>query len=164
MNLELKQIRINNHLTQKECSDYLNIPINTLRNWEQGARKPSEWIQDLVLNKLLDYNRDKNSIYNEENGILSYTQIKNKVNEVSKKYDINKVYLFGSYAKGLSKELSDIDLFMESEITGLDYFGVVEDFRETLGKGIDLLSNKTVIANSKVDIEIKTTGVLIYER
>jgi predicted nucleotidyltransferase len=142
----------------------LGIPIKTLRNWEQEIRNPSGWTLNLIIDKALDYQRDLHGTFDEKTGILSFMQIKNRVFQVACMYKIDKVYLFGSYAKGLAKESSDIDLYMESEIDGLDYFGLVEHFRETLSKRVDLLSPKMVVANSKVDLEIKETGVLIYER
>jgi len=35
-----KEIRANLNLSQKEFATLLNISIHTLRNWEQGRRKP----------------------------------------------------------------------------------------------------------------------------
>ena len=159
---DLKQLRLNNKLTQKQCSEYLRIPITTLRNWEQGIRKPGIGILDIVLDKLMDYNRETNSIISEESGILSFLQIKEKVKLVAQQYNINSVYLFGSYALGIPNEMSDIDLYMDSNIGGLEYFGLIEDFRVNLKKGVDLLSTKTVIEGSKVFNEIQKTGILIY--
>ena len=37
---EVKVIRRNAKMTQDEFARALNIPINTLRNWEQGRNKP----------------------------------------------------------------------------------------------------------------------------
>lgn len=53
---------------------------------------------------------------------------------------------------------------MISDIDNLDYFGVIEDLRTTLNKKIDLLSNKTVKADSLILNEIERTGILIYKR
>ena len=36
--------------------------------------------------------------------------VKKYINEISKKFDIQEVYLFGSYAKGTNNEDSDIDV------------------------------------------------------
>jgi len=72
--------------------------------------------------------------------------------------------LFGSYAKGEATGHSDIDLFMESELFGLDYFEFIEALREHLGKKIELLSNKTIEKSSRIDLEIQNTGILIYQR
>ncbi len=96
--------------------------------------------------------------------VLSFITIKNKVSEVIRNYDVDKIYLYGSYAKGEANVDSDIDLYMISNIEGLDYFGLVEDLRNSLNKKIDLLSNKTVKKNSPIEEEIKKTRITIYKR
>ena len=35
-----KEIRVKFHLTQMEFANMLNISVPTLRNWEQGRRRP----------------------------------------------------------------------------------------------------------------------------
>ncbi len=164
MDFEIKQVRLNLGITQEQFAKFLEVPIKTLRNWEQGIRKPSKWTLNLIIDKALNYQREKLVKYDENHGILSFMQIKSRVAEVAHKYRIDKVIMFGSYANGQADETSDIDLFMESDIDGLDYFGVVEDFRETLGKSVDVLSSKTVKADSVIQEEIKNTGVIVYER
>lgn len=36
----LKQLRLENHLTQKELSNILKVASQTISFWEQGAREP----------------------------------------------------------------------------------------------------------------------------
>ncbi len=62
-------------------------------------KKTSEWVMNLVIDKLLNFKREQLINISKSHGILTYSQIKSKVSVVAKKYDINKVYLFGSYAK-----------------------------------------------------------------
>jgi len=119
---------------------------------------------DLIIDRILREKNERMMKYNELKGVLSFLTIKEKVNEIAKKYDIHKIYLFGSYAKGEAKEYSDIDLYMEADLFGLNYFGFAEELRNAIGKKIDLLSNKTIIESSPIYEEIKKTGVLIYER
>jgi len=164
MKMILKQIRSNYNMTQEELSLHLNIPLKTLQKWEQGTRETSKWVTDLVIDKLLNFKREQLINVDESHGILNYSQIKSRVNEVAKKYSINKVYLFGSYVKGEATETSDVDLYIESNISGLEFFSVAEDFKESLCKSVDLLSNKNVIEQSEVYKEIMRTGVLIHER
>lgn len=47
----LKQIRLEKHLSQNDVSNALNIAVSTYANWEQGRRDPS--LVDLV--KLSSY-------------------------------------------------------------------------------------------------------------
>jgi predicted nucleotidyltransferase len=123
---------------------------------------------DLIIDKILFTEMTKKLELNEDGDdeirILSFSTIKKEITEVAKDLDIERIYLFGSYVKGDMSPLSDIDLYMESEIYGLDYYGVVERFRNALHKKVDLLSNKTVLPASKIYDEIMKTGVIIYER
>ncbi len=164
MSSKIKVVRENLELTQEQVSLLTGVPVKTLRNWEQEVRKPSEWTIDLVMDRLLRVKMEEYSTGINSYGILSYLTIKENVCDIAKNYDIEKVYLFGSYVKGKAKEDSDVDLYMESNLYGLDYFGFAETLREKLHKKIGLLSNKTVKQESAIEQEVMKTGVLIYER
>lgn len=164
MSNNVKILRENLELTQAQVSLLTGVPVKTLRNWEQEVRKPSEWTIDLVIDRLLRVKMEEYSNVDESTCILSFLTIKDNVNKLAKNYDIDKVYLFGSYMKGTATEDSDIDIFIESPLDGLDYFGFAEALRERLGKRIGLLSNKTIKPNSAIENEINKTGVIIYER
>lgn len=164
MNQSLKTVRKNLGLTQLAMSNLIGIPINTLRNWEQKTRIPSEWTMDLLIDRILRESNEQKMFTDEDIGILSFLTIKKRVEEVAKKYDIKRIYLFGSYVKGQATENSDVDLYMESDLYGLDYFEFVEQLRENLKKKVEVLSNKTIQNHSKIDEEIRKSGVLIYER
>lgn len=49
--MRLKELRKAKGLTQTQVADELNMPQNTLSQYENGKRKPSK----LVLNALADY-------------------------------------------------------------------------------------------------------------
>ena len=164
MKYSLKTVRDNIGLTQEQVSILTGVPVKTLRNWEQEIRTPSEWTLDLIVDRLLRIKIEEQLKIDDESGILSYLTIKEKVSEVAKNYDIDKIYLFGSYVKGQATEQSDIDIYMESNLFGLEYFGFAEELREKLHKRIGLLSNKTVKQMSMISQEIESTGMLIYER
>ena len=164
MSSNIKIVRENLDLTQEQVSLLTGVPVKTLRNWEQEVRKPSEWTIDLVMDRLLRVKMEEYTNIDESTGVLSFLTIKDNVNELAKNYDIDKVYLFGSYIKGTATKDSDIDIFIESTLYGLDFFGFAEALRDKLGKKIGLLSNKTVKANSVIENEINKTGVIIYER
>lgn len=164
MNQQLKTIRENVGLTQEQVANLTGIPVKTIRNWEQNIRKPSDWAMDLLIDRILRQQNEKQLPLDETNGILSFLTIKKIIEPIAEKYDINHIYLFGSYAKGEANELSDIDFYMESNLYGLDYFEFVEVLREKLNKKIEVLSDKTIVQSSRIDEEIKKTGVLIYER
>lgn len=159
----IQTVRENLGLTQVQLSNLVNVPVKTIRNWEQNIRVPADYIIELVLDYVLRYNGEQISI-SDENAILSFKTIKDKVAQVAVKYNIEKVYLYGSYAKGRQTSASDIDLYMISDIDDIEYFGVIEDLRTILNKKIDLLSNKTIKKDSPIANEIERTGILIYER
>jgi len=48
----IKSARREAGLTQQEMSDLLKIPKRTIENWESGSRKPSEWAERLIIEKL----------------------------------------------------------------------------------------------------------------
>ncbi|MFA5220299.1 MAG: nucleotidyltransferase domain-containing protein [Bacilli bacterium] len=164
MNQSLKAIRENLGLTQLEISNLIGIPVNTLRNWEQETRTPSEWILNLLIDRILRESNEQHSVVDESTSILSFLTIKKSVAKIAEKYDIKRIYLFGSYVKGQATASSDIDLYMESDLYGLEYFEFAEQLRGNLKKKVEVLSNKTIQEHSKIDEEIKKTGVLIYER
>ncbi|MGN6540478.1 MAG: nucleotidyltransferase domain-containing protein [Ginsengibacter sp.] len=100
-------------------------------------------------------------------------QIKNLIDEIVAGYDPEKIYLFGSYAKGNHNENSDIDLFIVKKTdkrkldrnrevrkciktypsTGLDVFVLTPS---ELKKGMREFIN--------IGKEAVTTGKLVYER
>lgn len=164
MNQPLKVIRENLGLTQLEISNLIGIPINTIRNWEQETRTPNEWTLNLLIDRILRESNEKKAIVDESTGILSFMTIKKNVTKIAEKYDIKRIYIYGSYVKGEATENSDIDLYMESDLYGLEYFEFVEQLREHLKKKVEVLSNRTIQEHSRIDEEIKRTGVLIYER
>ncbi|MCL2445688.1 MAG: nucleotidyltransferase domain-containing protein [Oscillospiraceae bacterium] len=76
--------------------------------------------------------------------IYSIEQIRGKIVPIAKKYDIPKVYLFGSYARGDATEASDIDVLIEhrgSTIRGLwDLGAFYLDLNEQLNKSVDVVT------------------------
>lgn len=97
------------------------------------------------------------------NQIYSAQQIQSILIPIFKEYNIRKAILFGSYAKGIAKDKSDIDLLVDSGLKGLAFFGLLEDVVTALGKDVDLLDTTQIIPDSQVFNEIAKTGVVIYE-
>lgn len=55
----IKEAREATGMTQKEMSERLKIPQRTIEDWERGARKPPEWAEALVVEKLEKIAQDK---------------------------------------------------------------------------------------------------------
>jgi len=64
---------------------------------------------------------------------------------IRKKYGVRILGIFGSYARGEQKEVSDIDILVEIERPiGLRFFELWDDLEAILGVKIDLLTVKAV--------------------
>ena len=78
------------------------------------------------------------------------------------RYNVKKAVLFGSYAKGMADDKSDVDIFVDSGLKGLKFFGLLEDVTNALKMQVDLIDSSQVESGSRVQSEIDSTGVLIY--
>ena len=98
--------------------------------------------------------------------MLSVAEIKTVVEPIVKGTKVEKIVLFGSYAKGSASDHSDIDLCMISNgvITGLAFYDLKSKFEDAFNVDVDLLPDLDIIPNSPVDKQINETGVVIYER
>ena len=98
------------------------------------------------------------------NQIYSVSEIKNMINPIAKNYGVEKVYLFGSYAKNNATKDSDIDLYIDSgKISTLFALGgFYTDISETLGKRVDIVTSDAMSMNFRS--RIKDEEILIYER
>ena len=78
--------------------------------------------------------------------MLTIKKIENTVSKYGKKYGIEKVYLFGSYAKGEASDSSDVDLIIEKGRlkTYDDYCDLKFAIEDDLGKKVDLLTSDGV--------------------
>ena len=94
----------------------------------------------------------------------SIERIRISLMPVFKEHNVRKAILFGSYAKGTERANSDIDIFVDSGLKGLKFFGLLEDVATSLEKPVDLIDSSQVKQDSRVLQEIKDTGIVIYER
>lgn len=153
---ELKEIRLSVKMTQNEAANLLNISRRTYQKYELMNDDNDEKLKYYI------YRFQKLTEINENTGILTIPSIKEITSNILKKYDIKSCFLFGSYAKGKATEVSDIDLLIDSDITGLDYYGLIEELRDSLHKKIDLLTIKSIANNPEMLIEIIRYGIKIY--
>ncbi len=94
--------------------------------------------------------------------VYTIANIKSLLQPVFDAYHVKRAVLFGSYAKGIALENSDVDILVDSGLKGLAYFGLLEDVVTALDKEVDMLDVTQVTPNSLVDKEITNSGVLIY--
>lgn len=91
------------------------------------------------------------------------SEIKKVVAPLAMQYGAERVFLFGSYARGDADEKSDIDLRIDKgTIKGLQFAGLLGDLEERFGKKVDLIS--TAGMKKAFRDQIASEEVLIYER
>ena len=85
---------------------------------------------------------------------------------IFKNAPIYKAVLFGSYARGLATDKSDIDICIDSrgELRGLHFYSILEDMVETLNKTVDLFDATEIRKGSAIEKEILEQGVVLFER
>mgnify|MGYP002625788059 CR=1 FL=1 len=91
-------------------------------------------------------------------------QIKNRLRPVFYRNQVKKAVLFGSYSKGTATPQSDVDIWVDSGMHGLSFFGLLEDVCQAMECPVDLIDKIDVVPGSRVDQEISRTGVVIYEQ
>ena len=154
---ELKKLRIEKDLTQAQVAQLLGVSLRSYKTYENDDTK-----KDTIKYKYLIEQLTKINPIDEEHGIVDIDYIKEKCAVVFQKYSVNYCYLFGSYAKGLANEKSDIDLLIASDVRGLKYYDMVEELRTKLKKQVDALDVNQLNNNLDLVQEILKTGVKIY--
>lgn len=96
--------------------------------------------------------------------VYTVSQIQGILQPVFQKNRVRKAILFGSYSKGQATRHSDVDILVDSGLHGLTFFGLMDDVCESLDCDVDLIDMRDVIPDSRVDHEIRSTGVVIYEQ
>ena len=100
--------------------------------------------------------------------VYTIDEIKAKINPIAKHYNLSKVYLFGSYARGEEDEKSDVDIALELEDESI-YFDIYGNLLTIFHGEIDiflvsdLLSPKTNIG-LLVKKNFLNDRVLIYQK
>ncbi len=100
------------------------------------------------------------------NQIYTIDEIRDKVRPIAVKHGVDKIYLFGSYARGDATASSDIDLCVDApRIRGLFALGgLYADLEESLDKGLDLITVKSLdYSEDKAFLNnVQKERVLIY--
>ena len=96
------------------------------------------------------------------NKIYSIEEIRNIVTPIARKYGVDKVYLFGSYARGEATAFSDLDFRIErGTLRGLFALGGMYcDLEDKFKKKLDLLT--TASLDESFLKSIRNEEVLIY--
>ena len=155
--MTLRELRKTKGITQKEAANYVSVPLRTYSNYENDPLKQNSIKYKYMLELLRSY-----GYVDEENGILTIDKIKEICISTLSSHPVEYCYLFGSYAKGKATAKSDVDLLVCTSISGIEFFGLVEELREKLKKKVDVLDQKQLENNPELTNEILKDGIKIY--
>lgn len=98
--------------------------------------------------------------------IYTIEEIKEMLRKLLKNMPVYKVILFGSYAKKMANKDSDLDFVIDTneELMGFKLFSLITKMEEAFNKQVDAFEKSEIIENSKIDEEIRRTGVVVYEK
>lgn len=97
--------------------------------------------------------------------ILTKEQIQNTIAEFFADKPVNKVWLFGSYARGEADEKSDVDVLVDFEKdakVGLEYLVWHEEIEQLINKKVDVVSRNGL--SKFIGPFIEKEKELIYEK
>lgn len=153
--MNIKDLRNELNMSQEELANLIGVSSRTIRRYENG--QIDKYKEEYIINTLKEMLK-----LDEEHGILIYDDIVKTVNGVVNKYNVEYVYLFGSYAKNTARPDSDVDLLINTKEKGLSYFGLIEELRNSLKKKVDLINVTELGDNNELLLEILKDGVKIY--
>ena len=94
--------------------------------------------------------------------VRSIPEIQNIVSSLAQEYGAQRVYLFGSYARGDMTDSSDIDLRIDKgSIRGIQLAGLLVDLEDALGVSVDLISTSSL--DQPFLDSIRRDEVLLYD-
>ena len=98
--------------------------------------------------------------------MLTIEDIRTRLAAVFEAEPIFKAILFGSYARGEATEDSDVDIVIDSRghLLNMNFYGVLHDITELLGKKVDLIELAEVREDSPILTELKERGVVLHEK
>ena len=88
--------------------------------------------------------------------VYSIGELRQKIEPIAQKYNIQSVYVFGSYARGDASDDSDVDVLFKREgslVRGIIIGALYEDLLECFGKNIDLVTEESL---EQHDVKNKT--------
>jgi predicted nucleotidyltransferase len=97
--------------------------------------------------------------------MLSIEEIKSYIIPVVKKYPVERVILFGSYARGDASDTSDVDLIVESRgrLHNRKIFALGGDLLAVLPVRVDIYDILEIANPSAMYENIQKEGVIIYD-
>lgn len=96
--------------------------------------------------------------------IYNIEDIKKIVKPIFDEYEVNRVLLFGSYARNEASLISDIDFcIIDPGIKSLKLFTLKGDLQKALSKDIDIFQLSSIKIDSPIYKNIFNEGITIYD-
>ena len=98
--------------------------------------------------------------------IYTISEIKAILRKLLENMPVYSVILFCSYAKNTANKNSDLDFVIDTKETlmGFKLYSLITKIEEAFNKNVDAFEKTEILENSKIDEEIKKTGVVVYEK
>lgn len=152
----LKQTRLTHNISQIEASKIIGVSRRTYQRYEELETNSA---------KLDAFSAALNNrfLVDEEHGVLTIASIKELIKPVLEEFNISICILFGSYARGTATDISDVDLLVDYNYSGIDYFVVIEKFREALHKKVDLITTSQLVSSKELMETILKEGIRLND-
>ena len=154
----IKELRLEQGLTQQQAADLLGISLRSFKSYENDKDKIGTFKYNFIIEKISALNP-----IDEDHGILTPDYISDKCSKVLSDYPVHYCILFGSYANGSATDTSDVDLLISSDVKGLKFYEMTEKLRVSLRKRVDVLDINQLKNNIELTDEILKNGIRIYE-
>lgn len=156
--MTLKEMRISYGITQVEAAFSIGIPLRTYVRYEKNNDTTN-----LKYQKIIELLKEKYEI-SETKGVYSFDKLKEIIIKIFNEYkdDISFCYLFGSYAKGYAKDESDVDICINTKLSGFKFVGLIEKLHQALKKNVDVIRFNDLKDNLELIGEIMKDGIKIY--
>lgn len=93
--------------------------------------------------------------------IYTIDEIQTAITPIAKSYGVERVYLFGSYARGEATSSSDVDFRVDKgRVRGVAFGGLINAITEALDKNVDVVT--TASLDSDFLDRISKEEVLVY--
>ncbi len=82
MSMIIKELRAKTGLSQQKFADLFDIPVSTLRKWEQGESSAPRYVVDLIARSLPSSDSSLEKIEGKDGAIFYYDKAKHTVTDV----------------------------------------------------------------------------------